>query len=210
MSYTNVIIVDNFYENPLEVREFAIKQQFMSCILPRYHTVSFANKDLYNRIQNILYPFAGKIRGFYIPNEEDRDTFGGDRYNGSFILGLGDSIPWYHVDTVGTETQDQNFSGTNTKIFYKNAWAGVLYLTPNPPNDAGTVIAKYKECHSDENMPFNNRYINSKWEIVDKIGNVFNRLVLYRSYRYHKGENNFGVDENDGRLSQLFFFYTEH
>ena len=49
----------------------------------------------------------------------------------------------------------------------------------------------------------------TKWEIVDRVGNVFNRLIMYRADNYHVSLDYFGKDMYDGRLFQVFFFNTE-
>lgn len=49
----------------------------------------------------------------------------------------------------------------------------------------------------------------TKWELVDRIGNVFNRLVLYPGHYWHMSLDYFGSDLNSGRLFQTFFFNTE-
>ena len=41
------------------------------------------------------------------------------------------------------------------------------------------------------------------------VGNVYNRLVLYRGDMFHRSLEYFGNDKNDGRLFQTFFFNTE-
>jgi hypothetical protein len=74
-------------------------------------------------------------------------------------------------------------------------WAGVLYLTPDAPAESGTGI--YRESNND-------------WELITAIGNVYNRLVLYRSNLFHKSiVPGFGNDINTGRLTQVLFFKTE-
>jgi hypothetical protein len=50
----------------------------------------------------------------------------------------------------------------------------------------------------------------TKWELVDRIGNVYNRLILYRSDIYHTSLDYFGKDIQDGRLFQVFFLNTEY
>jgi hypothetical protein len=50
----------------------------------------------------------------------------------------------------------------------------------------------------------------TKWEMVDRVGNIFNRLIMYRADNYHVSLDYFGKDINDGRLFQVFFFNTEH
>jgi hypothetical protein len=49
----------------------------------------------------------------------------------------------------------------------------------------------------------------TKWEMVDRVGNIFNRLIMYRADNYHVSLDYFGKDINDGRLFQVFFFNTE-
>jgi hypothetical protein len=50
----------------------------------------------------------------------------------------------------------------------------------------------------------------TKWELVDRIANRYNRLVLYRSNMYHTSLDYFGKNLQDGRLFQLFFINTEY
>jgi len=70
-------------------------------------------------------------------------------------------------------------------------WAGVLFLTPNAPINSGTGI------------------YNEDKKLVTMIGNVYNRLVLYRGTLYHRSMiPGFGDSVNTGRLTQVFFFDT--
>jgi len=66
--------------------------------------------------------------------------------------------------------------------------AGILYLTPNAPIDSGTIF-----------------YTEPPHKEIDIIGNVYNRLVMYRSDIYHKSNKYFGSGLRDGRLTQVFF-----
>ena len=49
----------------------------------------------------------------------------------------------------------------------------------------------------------------TKWQKVDTVGNVFNRLILFNSNRFHMSMDYFGDSKETGRLFQLFFFSTE-
>ena len=49
----------------------------------------------------------------------------------------------------------------------------------------------------------------TKWEQVDKVGNIFNRLILFNSKRFHMSMDYFGDSKDTGRLFQVFFFSTE-
>ena len=70
-------------------------------------------------------------------------------------------------------------------------WAGVLYLTPDAPLDSGTGI------------------YNDNDELITAIGNVYNRLVLYKGNLNHSSIlPGFGNCPDTGRLTQVFFFKT--
>lgn len=188
-SSCNLIVIDNFYENPIEIRNFALSQEFTTAeYYPGIRTKSFASINIKNKIQNIIYPFGGKITNFPL--------YKGD--NGSFQLATSYNRSWIHNDS-----NDMN-------------WAGIVYLTPNAPINSGTSFYKHihgfstndEKCIINPNIEINgNDY--SQWELVDRVGNVFNRLVIFNSTRYHSSTDYFGKDLHDGRLFQVFFFKTE-
>ena len=94
----------------------------------------------------------------------------------------------------------------------------MLYLTPNAPVDSGTGIFRYKDgtrTVSEARVKDNVKLLDShsqdytKWELVDKVGNIFNRLILFNSTQYHASLEYFGTNKENGRLFQVFFFSTE-
>ena len=99
----------------------------------------------------------------------------------SFQLALEDDVTWVHQDNTD--------------------WSGVLYLTPNAPIDSGTLF--FKEGSDPD--PDKDDYGDY---IVDHIGNVYNRLLLFRGYHIPHRSNiaGFGNCLSNGRLSQHFFF----
>ena len=121
MYHTSLIIQEDFYTNPLEVRAFALAQDF-SVVgnYPGSRTKSFADESIVNTIQDIVSPHAGKIT-----------WFGGDKdaahnYTGSFQLTYAKDRTWIHNDS-------------NT------SWAAVLYLTPDAPVTGGTGLFRHKK-----------------------------------------------------------------
>jgi len=69
----NTLIIDDFYSNPEEVREFALSQDFnVDGNYPGHRTISFLTDDLKKSIQEIVRPFAGEVT-----------HWGGD-YSGSY------------------------------------------------------------------------------------------------------------------------------
>lgn len=187
---TKVIIVDDFYTNPLEVRQFALSQEFkVRGNYPGARTVPMLNDSIRDTIQNIVRHAGGNITNF--PN---------DGYNGSFQTTYAWDKSWIHADTF-------------------NSWAAVCYLTPNAPLSGGTATFRHKETgaySADELSEELAKQVESdgsdvtRWETVDSFGNVFNRIVFYRGQNYHMSRDYFGKTQDTCRLFQVFFFDTEY
>lgn len=186
------IIVDDFYKNPDEVRMFALAQEFSQHgNYPGQRTKSFLAENVKNSIQELVRPYAGEV------------TWWGDDSTGSFQYTTASDRSWIHSD----DTTD---------------WAAVLYLTPDAPLSSGTGLFRHKSTgvrrwrsseHPDEVNANSPAHLHSqdmtKWEMVDRIGNIYNRMILYRGDLFHVSLDYFGSDKNDGRLFQVFFFNTE-
>jgi hypothetical protein len=52
-------------------------------------------------------------------------------------------------------------------------------------------------------------YDGSSFEVVDRIGNVYNRLVIWDAKTIHAATKYYGNDINNSRFFQLFFFDVE-
>jgi hypothetical protein len=193
-----LIIIDNFYKNPIETREYILTQEFMvRGNYPGQRTISYANEHLKEIIQKYVEPFGGKITDFPIPKEDGSDA--NMIYNGSFQYTTSRDRSWVHIDGY-------------------NNWGGVLYLTPNAPLSSGTAFYNFYDgtsCARDMNILGNKKEIDkcsqdmTKWKMVDKVGNIFNRLILFNSNRFHMSMDYFGDCKENGRLFQVFFFSTE-
>ena len=46
------------------------------------------------------------------------------------------------------------------------------------------------------------------WELMDSIGNKFNRCIIFKGKRSHQSGEYFGTDKKTGRLFQTYFFET--
>ena len=182
MSQTpSIIVVDNFYRNPMEVREFALKQNFsVTGNFPGYRTDQpYATDELRDLMQSYLKPFGMEID---IWNNEPC------YHNGMFQYTTTEDRSWIHADSINTDM------------------AGVVYMTPDAPVSAGTGF--YKPKNPVDLSPPNGKDI-TKWHLVDQVGNVFNRLVLYNSHLWHMSMDYFGDCKENGRLFQVFFFKTK-
>lgn len=192
---TSLIVIDDFYANPMEVRNFALNQQFnITGNFPGFRTIPLLNDTIKEAIQYVMYPFAGEIVDWF----EDGHT-------GAFQYTTEDHHSWIHSD-----------GGVR--------WAGVLYLTPNAPLSAGTGFYRHKKTKIDRfvhltetptEKDLSNPYLTdykdiTKWELTDEVSNKFNRLILYDATLFHKSMDYFGKNLYDGRLFQVFFFNTQN
>lgn len=191
-----LIVVDNFYNNPMQTRNFILTQEFkVRGNFPGQRTISYANEDLKNIIQRYILSFGGRITDFPIPNAENADKI----YNGSYQYTTSRDRSWVHTDGY-------------------NNWAGVLYLTPDAPLSAGTAFYQFEDgtMGEEDAAIMNNKALTdtysqdmTKWRLVDRVGNVFNRLILFNAKRFHMSMDYFGDRLENGRLFQVFFFTTE-
>lgn len=198
----NVLIIDNFYQDPDKVREFALNQEFgVRGNYPGNRTKSFLDDELKHYINKLISPHDGDI--VYWGGNGD-----GENYTGAFQLTTSSDRTWIHADST-------------------TGWAGVCYLTPNAPHTGGTGLFRHKETGTykapknehgermtDDEEPLSSMIEDyqdyTKWDLVDTVGNVFNRLVLYRGDIFHASLDYFGNDLESGRLFQTFFFSTEN
>ena len=133
----NALVIDDFYADPVKVREFALKQEFkVRGNYPGQRTESFLNDAIKQRLQDILYPYAGNV------------TYWGGEYTGSFQYTVASDRSWIHSDS----TTD---------------WAALCYLTPDAPLTAGTGIFKHKATgmmtwdYKNQDPEYPNRSISS-------------------------------------------------
>jgi hypothetical protein len=191
-----LIVIDNFYNNPLETRNYILTQEFsVKGNFPGQRTISYATDLIKDIIQKYVEPFSGKITEFPCPKEKEKEEI----YNGSFQYTTSRDRSWIHTDKW-------------------NNWAGVLFMTPDAPLSSGTAFYRFNDgatCEAEGKILNNKDEVDrwsqdfTKWELVDTVGNVFNRLVLFNAHRYHMSMDYFGDTKENGRLFQTFFFSTE-
>ena len=197
---TSIIVIDDFYCNPDEVRAGVLKADFpVTGNYPGKRTKPWLNDGLRQVIQD-----AVKVPITYWPTGEHE-------YNGSFQIATGkDQQTWLHIDPTN--------------------WAGVLYMTPDAPPSAGTAVYRHIETGLEKlpteedakRLGYDSRdeleeklhsecRMMEKWEETDRIANKYNRLILFRGERWHRSVGEyFGDSLETGRLFQLFFFNTEY
>lgn len=177
-----IFVVDNFYTNPQLIREYALNVEF-SPDIKLYKGHRSTQQHIFQGTKEIFEEIMGeKINHFHEHG-----------MCGRFQICTAEDPIVYHYD-------DQK-------------WAAMIYLSPDAPYNTGTRLLAHKESkvRSSEDKNFDQAftggfYDGTKFEIVDEIGNVFNRLVIFNSKCIHAASQYFGTDKNTGRLTHLFFF----
>lgn len=183
----NLIVIDEFYNNPDDVRSFALNQPFtVKGNYPGIRTKTFLNESTQFGIESAVAFAGGKVTNWNIQ----------DGLTGSFQIATAADRSWIHSD---------NF----------NTWGGICYLTPDAPLSSGTGIYRHRSTGRTQPLSREDKhdydwYDYTKWEMIDRVGNVYNRLILFRGDRFHASLDYFGNNLENGRLFQVFFFDTEH
>jgi hypothetical protein len=175
------LVVDDFYSDPDSVRAFALQQTLVQH--PNNH--KGIRSDTVYRFPGLKERFE-TLLGTPIHGWEDYGT------NGCFQINVAGEQPVYHADT--------------------QTYAGVIFLTPDSPAQAGTQFYRSKDGIRKPDAihhasVFKGGYYDStRFEKIDVVGNIYNRLVLFDAHMIHAADTYFGKTREDGRLIQLFFF----
>lgn len=176
-----IFVIDNFYSDPYSIREFALQQEFV--------------EDLR------FYKGKRTQTQYFVP---------GTKQIFETIIGQKISV-WDEYKMCGVF---QSCNAEDPLVYHidNQQWAGMVYLTPNAPFESGTSLYAHKETkkrHQDDGIEtcFSGGFYDStKFELVDTVGNVFNRLVIFNGKCIHAASKYFGQTLEDSRLFHMFFF----
>ncbi len=193
-SKKGIVVVDNFYEYPDWVREYAMNN--LDFKESGYHK----GKRSYDRfILNGTKEKFEEILGKKITNWNHSSYA-----NGVFQYCTSQDPIVYHVDS--------------------QTYAAMVYLTPDAPLQTGTATYKSKITGATRfDQPGGDEYYNtfkglsnemnfydkSTFGLVDSIANVYNRLVMFDSKTIHAATGYFGDEIENARFFHLFFFDVE-
>jgi hypothetical protein len=160
----NYILIDNFLENPDLMRNVALASLYEKSNRKtswKGHRSFIDNDELIYFIKNKLIDIDDKFKNITL------EVF-------------------FHYTLDDTKNEIHNFE-KNRLHKDETSWAGVIYLTPNPPKNCGTTL------HDDTGVLKN---------IVD---NVYNRFILYNGSTIHGVQDTFGEDIHNARLTITIF-----
>jgi len=187
MRIPEIIVIDDFLADPNAVRDVALRQTFV-----KMHSAGLRTEAQFLHVAPYREEFERLLKR-RLTNWDDNSANG--RFQCCFET---DAIP-YHSDSQSR--------------------AGILFLTPNAPIQAGISLYRgrlsgVRRRHSDATLmelTFGGgaEFDRDRWEEVDRIANIYNRLVLFDAHLAHGASAYFGTSVENGRLFQNFFFNIE-
>lgn len=209
MNTSDFFYIDDFFSDPYSVRQDALNLQFF----PR---------EVYGETQqdgSIIAPTFPQLRtlnmfydevGQKLNNMFDTINYCLDqRFNYCFNV-VNDDTPdnWIHIDALKYKADFLDVK--EDKPFLKNAWAGLVYLTPEPLEFSGTVLYHNKKLNTHIVDPEKKWDVNSKnpdeWSVHHTFENKFNRAVFYKANIFHNIEKTFGSTLEESRLTYNMWF----
>lgn len=207
-------IFDNFFENPDEIRAYALS---LRC----YEPCDLYTPGIYSGYRVML--------DYKIKEENEILHYVSEKIQNLYKKQVKEIILTFHLNTkvsiCGAPHYDVRPSDVEHNRIDKK-FAGVIYLTPNPPINSGTTIYKNDFSEYDElnefgmdklqiiysvNLPISNsikktfgeelKEFKSKLKVDTCVENVYNRFITYPSIMYHSPDDYFGDTLEDGRLS---------
>jgi|APGre2960657373_1045057.scaffolds.fasta_scaffold07423_5 hypothetical protein len=182
----SIMLFDNFYANPTDVRNFALSMDFnISGNFPGFRTKPLDGEN--NKNAKLLMENIIKKKIVWWPEE----------YNTAFQYTTENDETWIHYDPTNWAavlylTPDAPLD-SGTAIYMHNETK--IYMLDR--NDPKTDLNQYGRDLT-------------QWTPIAKVSNIFNRLVVYRGNYYHRSvKPGFGQNQHNGRLFQTFFFNTE-
>lgn len=219
-----VIVTDDFYDDPMTIRERALACRFVhyrppdpKIAGPSIHAEYADTPGTWRSTAFVTHhgralpaPFYGeRLNEDWIRDKLEaltgepiiRESWPtkGDYWNGAFHLVEEDY-------SVGAGSIHHHFKPGDLD---RRGWSGLVYLSPDAPKTAGTTIWRKRmtgRCIATFDEPYARD--ESDFELACFVPNRFNRLVLFRENVWHRLEHGFGTGR-DARLTQTFFFEVE-
>jgi len=178
------LIIDNYFHNPQEIKNWAFKQTFYNkhnhpykenlggFLGFRTNYINNIDKDKFDYFINNLLK-ASEL--FYEQNFTEFRAWLSFSYTLENI-----KLPSFHKDE--TSLIEKN-------VKFKKKLSGVVYLNENAEKESGTII------------------INDNKKLL--VENKFNRLILYPSDKVHSVAKSFGKIKEDARFVFTILIYLE-
>ena len=187
-AYDSVVVKDDFYENPDEVRQLALGKTYEK---PQAGTVQLAANYICTDEEAI--PLIKRIKP-YVKSDPENPVQGASILFRYTLAGV-DKKVFCHVDGC--------------------SYAGILYLTLPEHCAGGTTIYRHKPT-GDEIYDKTHRHLYDfndpdQWEVLREMEMVYNRMVMYPGQLFHAiTPVFFGDTIENGRLTQNLFLFRKN
>ena len=202
MNLYPVAIIENFYHDPDAMRQFAMAQEYTFCHDVKdikYVYPGSRTKDLFDIDAKLHEQICKKLVTVFHNSEHD-------------------TMRWLISSSFQSVTAEYGQGVIHTD--HNTVFAGVLYLSPDAPLNAGTSLfrksktfdeAKYQQALDANDVRFKAGEIvmetdyHHMFEEIVRVNNVYNTLIIYEGRHYHAANQFFGETLEDSRLAQVFF-----
>jgi hypothetical protein len=196
----SIIVIDNFYPNPDEIRNIALKSEYPDP--PSECTYPGRNSDGLYYPEHVHQKFEKILNRRLVPAE----------INGYFRISLENDkyVQDIHVDPIwqfgavcylNPPEQEVDEAGTSFWIHNKTG----MYRCPQEKEEAKAINFS-SEREAWWTTVYGDGLDRKKWKRYLLSPMKYNRIVVFRSDLWHSHSCNFGNCKENGRLVQLFFF----
>ena len=201
-------IKDKMFDNALEIRERCLKRTDW--------TYGFPYRNEYwpgMRCPNGLLPEEMEKLEAWVKKKTGAKRLWQQTVNGS------DALSHNYIQLVGkNESESRPHSDSNLLARY----AGVIYLNPDAPRNAGTSFYRFRspdgKLGGNYCPPPNANLVEAlgvkglpieAWKEDLAVENIFNRVIIYRAELVHSATTYFGNDLESKRMTIVFFWMAE-
>jgi hypothetical protein len=193
----NIIIVDDFYQNPDEVRNFALSQEYFNGEHDTYpgknSKENYYPEDLHKKIERVVNKkLTPAPQNGYFRISLKNDSFKQDVHV--------DPI-WEWGAVMYLSKPEDCFDEAGTSFWMHNKTKMEFYDMEYYKNYG---YSSYEEFW--KTTIYSDGLDRSKWSRTLLCPMKYNRFIIFRANLWHSHSENFGNNLNDGRLVQLFFF----
>ena len=198
---TNIVIIDDFLDDPYEMRLNALNANYPE---PDSHTYpgknsdkSYFSQEMLEKVQNrwgdYLMPAEGSSCGFF------RISLEKDMFEQNIHIDPG----WDVGGVLYLNTPNQCRPESGTHFYYHNR-LGIERVPATPEEGKYLGFTNFEEVR--ENVVYGDGLDKSLWTRYASSPMKYNRLVLFDPLLWHSHGDNFGDCLDNGRLVMLFFF----
>lgn len=220
----SLVIVESFYDDPGGIREYALGQRYYypyqadaevasGRLRPSWLTSWFKKaRDCPFKSCQALIEKLNDVTGEEVDMDYWNLDFPVDAEGkaAKHCTAVTRSCLWNCCFHLKPETRQDLGEGVHNHVTDSwnsvgdHGWAGIIYLSPDAPLCGGLKLWR----NHDPTKNFDWMTPRENWELIDDLGNVYNRLLLCRGNIPHSGAAGWGSNLRNGRLYQTFFFKT--